>query len=275
MPSVSSDNVLHNKTDEALTLLDVELVDIFTSTRLQGLQVLHRGFLGCSPLHQTVAISLCMLAAYQHIQAQYKTLCHLHDIPYQLYLNTQFSDTYDIYLEILHQVDSIVKAALKRDTPDWHLLNSCPCCSYKVEDEDDMAFEDDLWTYHSDYQLHHVKVDQFQLNGAQPCAKGPADDWEDVVQSALASFNCVDWWKNAGSGAHKHMFSVFDESGIFIAACCHQFILLVCDIVKSGELSKYLLTILDHLLNVYGKNCGVAYDIGSTWDPVLVNSIYE
>ncbi|KAG2031088.1 hypothetical protein BDR03DRAFT_876830, partial [Suillus americanus] len=233
--------------------------------------LIYHGFLGCSALHPTVAISLRTLAAYQQshrtcpqfsIQAQCKTVCHLHDVQYSI-----FSDAYDVYLKILHWVDSIIKAALKQDTPDWRLLNSCPCCCYKLEDKDDMAFEwlatidgnnslkqwlssiygtsprDDSWTCHSDYWLHHTKVDQFQLNGAQPCAvsladinftkqiynqKGPTDDWEDVVQSASASFNCVDRWRNAGLEACKHMFSVFDESGMFIAACRPRFILLVC-----------------------------------------------
>jgi hypothetical protein len=32
------------------------------------------------------------------------------------------------------------------------------------------------------------------------------------------------------------MFSIFDESGIFVTACRHQIILLACDMVKSGEL---------------------------------------
>ena len=66
--------------------------------------------------------------------------------------------------------------------------------------------------------------------------KGPTDDWEDVVQSDSTSFNCVDRWRNACPEQRKHMFSVFDESGIFIAACRHRFILLACDMVKSGEL---------------------------------------
>lgn len=241
----------------------------------------------------------------------------------------QFSDAYDVYLEILHQVDSIIKAALKRDTPDWRLLNSCPCCCYKLDDEDDMTFEwlatidgnnslkrwsssiygtsprDDSRTRRSDYWLQRAKVDQFQLNGAQPREvssfdikftklifnqQDPTDDWEDVVQSDSAPFNCVDRWRNAGPEARKRMFSIFDESGIFIAACRHRFILLVCDMVKSGELyvififisssssltgfssSKYPLAILDHLLNVYGKNGGVAYDIGCAFSKTLDSS---
>ncbi|KAG2369714.1 hypothetical protein BDR07DRAFT_1266634, partial [Suillus spraguei] len=75
------------------------------------------------------------------IQAQCKVLCHLHDMPYRPYLNSQFSDTYDIYLEILNHVDHRLNEVLHCNTPNWRLLNACPCCSYKLEDELPLAFK--------------------------------------------------------------------------------------------------------------------------------------
>ncbi|KAG2136551.1 uncharacterized protein EDB93DRAFT_1091557 [Suillus bovinus] len=95
---------------------------------------------GCSPLFPTVTISIRTLAVYRQvhrtcpqfsIQAQCKALCHLHN----------FSDTYDIYLEILHHIDVLINQALNRNSPNWRLLNSCPCCFYKLEDEENMALE--------------------------------------------------------------------------------------------------------------------------------------
>jgi hypothetical protein len=62
------------------------------------------------------------------------------------------------------------------------------------------------------------------------------DDWEDEPVDANHSLTCIGRWRNAGPDTHKKMFSVFDESGIFIAACCHRFILLACDMIRSGEL---------------------------------------
>jgi hypothetical protein len=53
----------------------------------------------------------------------------------------QFSAAYDIYLEIIHSVDKQLKAALKHDTPDWRLLNSCPACCYKLQDEPALEFD--------------------------------------------------------------------------------------------------------------------------------------
>jgi hypothetical protein len=32
------------------------------------------------------------------------------------------------------------------------------------------------------------------------------------------------------------MWGVFDETSIFLALCCHGFMLLVTDMIKSGEL---------------------------------------
>lgn len=34
----------------------------------------------------------------------------------------------------------------------------------------------------------------------------------------------------------KKMYSIFDETGIFLALCCHGVSLLIVDMVKSGEL---------------------------------------
>ncbi|KAG2033748.1 hypothetical protein BDR03DRAFT_871373 [Suillus americanus] len=67
----------------------------------------------------------------------------------------------------------------------------------------------------------------------------------------------------------KKMFLVFNESGIFIAACHHWFVILVCN--WSGELAKYPLAIIEKLLAVYGKNGGCAYNIGCVFSKTLAN----
>lgn len=47
---------------------------------------------------------------------------------------------------------------------------------------------------------------------------------------------CVDRWKNAGPEGQKLMFSMFLLTGIFVCLCRHGFMLLLCDMVRSGEL---------------------------------------
>ncbi|KAG1895732.1 uncharacterized protein F5891DRAFT_1130508 [Suillus fuscotomentosus] len=64
------------------------------------------------------------------------------------------------------------------------------------------------------------------------------------------------------------MFSVFDESGIFIAACRHHFVLLTCNMLIIFR-AKYPLTILDHLMAVYGQNGSCAYDISCAFSKML------
>jgi hypothetical protein len=62
-------------------------------------------------------------------------------VPYRPYLNSQFSDAYDTYLEILCHVDHHLNEALHRNTPNWRLLNACPCCTYKLKDELPLVLE--------------------------------------------------------------------------------------------------------------------------------------
>ncbi|KAG1743589.1 uncharacterized protein EDB91DRAFT_1051106, partial [Suillus paluster] len=218
--------------------------------------LIYHGYLGCSPLYLTVAISLRTLAAYHQshrtcprfsIQAQCKTLCHLHNIPYRAYLNTQFSAVYDVYLEILHRVKTRLNDALGRNTPNWRLLNSCPCCVYKLEGEPPLPFEwlvtvdgnnslkcwasstyglqprEDSWQPRSDYWVDWMAINKFQnevrAHTSVTSSHPRQDDWEDVGSEMQGSeFRCAERWRNAGPEQRKKMFAVFDESGIFIAA---------------------------------------------------------
>ncbi|KAG1739229.1 hypothetical protein EDD22DRAFT_982290 [Suillus occidentalis] len=263
-------------------------------------------------MYPTIAISLRTLAAFQQshracprfgIQAQCRTLCFVHDMPYRPYLNTQFSAAYDIYLEIIYRVDQRLQVELKCDTPDWRLLNSCPACFYKLQDEPTLDFDWlvcvdgnnslkrwdssiygntarlDSRQARSDYWINSETVNKYNYEVKSRNIDSHDDNWEEEPVEADASdglgiLTCVDRWRNAGPETRKKMFSVFDESGIFIAACRHRFILLACDMIRSGELAKYPLALIDKLLNVYGKNGGCAYDIGCAFSKTLSNSSF-
>ncbi|KIL56327.1 hypothetical protein M378DRAFT_188578 [Amanita muscaria Koide BX008] len=60
----------------------------------------------------------------------------------------------------------------------------------------------------------------------------------------------------------SRMWGIFDESGVFLSLCHHGFVLLVVDMVRSGELAKYPLATVNALLSAFGPNLGVGYDIG-------------
>lgn len=57
----------------------------------------------------------------------------------------------------------------------------------------------------------------------------------DALHASLLS-QCVKNWKAASSEEKKCMWSIFDESGVFVSACRHGLILWVIDMVRSGEL---------------------------------------
>ncbi|KAG1896067.1 uncharacterized protein F5891DRAFT_1130419 [Suillus fuscotomentosus] len=319
MPDIS-DQVLSG-VDASFSINEIELIDTFTrrcshlrplpSHQYPNETLIYYGYIGCAPMYPSVAISLRTLAAYRQshrtcpqfsIKSQCKTLCYLHDIPYRPYLKMQFSAAYDIFLEILHRINQHLRQALKRDTVNWRMLNTCPACFYKLDDEPALDFEwlvsidgnnslkrwdssiygttarSDSRTARSDYWIHADAVDKFEneVKSRQVNLRND-DDWEDEPTDPdhPGVFTCINQWRNTGPDSRKKMFAVFQESGIFIASCRHRFVLLVCDMIRSGELAKYPIAIIDKLLTVYGKNGGCAYDIGCAFSKTLANTIEE
>ena len=47
---------------------------------------------------------------------------------------------------------------------------------------------------------------------------------------------CVECWHSAGPEVRKKMFALFTIAGIFIAVCHHGHLLVICDMIHSGEL---------------------------------------
>lgn len=90
---------------------------------------------------------------------------------------------------------------------------------------------------------------------------------------------CIDHWRNASPEARKKMYALFAIAGIFLAMCCHGHVLAMCDMIQSGELyvtflivlqpysnlaifsMKYQIAVVDCLLELYGSDIGLAYDI--------------
>ncbi|KAG6898559.1 hypothetical protein C0993_006025, partial [Termitomyces sp. T159_Od127] len=55
---------------------------------------------------------------------------------------------------------------------------------------------------------------------------------------------CADQWKNMIDELTAHMWGIFNETGVFLALCQHSFVLLIVDMIQSGELSLGLHTFL-------------------------------
>ncbi|TFK48354.1 hypothetical protein OE88DRAFT_1634923, partial [Heliocybe sulcata] len=71
----------------------------------------------------------------------------------------------------------------------------------------------------------------------------------------------------------KCMFKFFEESGIFVMACWHGIILLVCNMVKIlSHLPLYDLAMVNKAIDVYGDNLCIGYDIGCAFEGTISRS---
>ncbi|KAF8582264.1 hypothetical protein K439DRAFT_1511399 [Ramaria rubella] len=237
------------------------------------------------------------------VQAEVRKLCTMNRIPYHHYLTTQFSIAYDIHLEILWHVKQQVDAVLSCNMLNWRIQNSCPCCQYCLEAElalvplqliavdgnnslrqvdasltkgtnlllDSRITCTDLW-------LTRMQVDVFK-NEIKAKAKSQKKDdtWletgkpGDVTSGADAVMVCIERWKNGGPEEQKKMWEMFDETGVFIMVCWHGFLLIMCNMVKSGKLCG--LAITDKILKALGDNIGEGYDIGCAFTSTVNSSI--
>ncbi|KAJ7440038.1 hypothetical protein FB451DRAFT_1059100 [Mycena latifolia] len=232
------------------------------------------------------------------IQSWVKTLCDLHGRAYVPYLSQQFNICYDLYLETLQAVDGRVAKALGRDAPDWRLKNCCPACTYKLEGEAKLIFSmlttmdgnDSLKrvlrkdkTFDNEGNLTRGKSERqdprvVDVGGNYFLTREKVNEWSKEVLKGLARNNteedseCQERWKNLNEDLTSRMWGVFDETGIFLALCRHGFVLLLADMVRSGELAKYPLAIVDALLDVFGPDIGGGYDIGCGFGTTVRNS---
>ncbi|KAJ6450265.1 hypothetical protein C8R45DRAFT_1057216 [Mycena sanguinolenta] len=229
----------------------------------------------CSPWTPSVAIATRVLELYRTthircpqlaIQAFVKSLCDLHGVGLaDLLCLKQFSIAYDIYLDLRRRTDGLLifsmlttmggndslKRVLRRSKTDGSEDEPTVGPSIEREDSRDCG---------EDYFLTREQVDRW--------AK------ERVAEILLtdAQNPCSDRWKNMVNDVTSRMWGIFDETEIFLALCRHGFALVVADMVRSGELAKYPLAIVNKLLDAFGLKIGRGYDIGCHFETTVNNS---
>ncbi|KAF8178793.1 hypothetical protein K438DRAFT_1908375 [Mycena galopus ATCC 62051] len=234
------------------------------------------------------------------IQAFVRTMCDLDGAAPRPSLPKQFSIVFDAYLAICAAVDNRVKAALGRNTLDWRLRNACPACLYKLEGEADIPLpflatidgnnslkrfwqrerdtdladgttapgaskerQDDRWAG-GDYYLPRDEVDKWAKEGLDELMKEfvPGSDLDDEGDG------CTERWQNMREDVTSRAYGMYDETGFFPSLCRHGFVLIVVDMVRSGELAKYGFAITAHLLPVLHQ-LGLGYDIGCKYGKMV------
>lgn len=128
------------------------------------------------------------------------------------------------------------------------------------------AGRSDRRIFTSDYFLSEAYVDEFKDEVAAPKKKtgsraySPNSDDSDDAAATAADIDadppldpdpgpaqayptsgapdseCIHRWRNADPAHTKAMWKAFHESGIFTCACRHGFILIVANMIRSGEL---------------------------------------
>lgn len=188
-------------------------------------------------------------------------------MPFRRYLATQFSIVNDVYLDIQRRVDLRISKALGHDTPNWRLLNSCPACQYRLDGEASLPFsqliaidgnnslrrvdpsvtkstrslqdtrgrQSDIWL--SPEEVNCFKDEVKKKSSRVPAVQQDDDNIEGDVTDGLPEVSaCAERWRAAGPEERKRMWKMFTESGVFVSVCRHGFILLICDMIQSGEL---------------------------------------
>jgi hypothetical protein len=110
--------------------------------------------------------------------------------------------------------------ALGRDTPDWHLKNGCPACTYKVEGEMKLIFEM-LVTMDGNDSLKCVLMKEKGVVDKNGTAKSrgseqPDPRAADAGGTYFLSRKKVDWFT-------KEMLAQFAKAPVCIRFCFHGF----------------------------------------------------
>ncbi|KAJ7019155.1 hypothetical protein C8F04DRAFT_1276622 [Mycena alexandri] len=268
-----------------------------------------QGLIPVSPTVATVAITVRTLQVFRRVQLRcprlgvqpfVRALCDLHGVAPRSYLATQFSVAFDILLAILSAVDMRVQRALGRDTPNWRLQNACPSCLYKLEGEEEIPLPflatidgnnslKRFWRRRREEEVEGVfvpgaskeRIDTRTAPGDYYISRAEVDKWskeglDDLMREFVPGSEvddegagCTERWQNMKEDATARAYRMYDETGIFPALCRHGFVLVIVDMVKSGELAKYGFAVTAHLLRVLGE-LGLGYDIGCKFGKMVL-----
>ncbi|KAF8531755.1 hypothetical protein JB92DRAFT_3298025 [Gautieria morchelliformis] len=228
------------------------------SSILVNITLARHGYIRSSPFQPALAFSFSVLALFTRlsarcpqlsVQAFVRALCDIHNVPYRPYLRNQTQVAIDVYYETQQHVSARLQQALSRDTDNWCVQNACVACTYVLANEQPLKYST-LTTMDAN-------------NSPEACGANGED----------SATPCVDRWKAAAEYSSKSMWGVFDETGVFVALCRHGTLLLMCDMIKSGELAKYPLAIINRLMENFGPHQLTGYDIGCSFAKMANNTV--
>ncbi|KAF6763562.1 hypothetical protein DFP72DRAFT_986482 [Ephemerocybe angulata] len=243
------------------------------------------------------------------LEAFVKTLCDLYGVCYRPSLRAAFSNCYDVYIRLRNETENRIKLSLNR-TGLWRRRNACPACTYRVAGEEKLTFGMLVAMDGNDSLKRILRrlldssyagvEDDDSSESIQPSAEredpravgediyikreavnrwnwetrfegGPARSEEDIRIEGGDDNPCASRWNNMLKAETAKTWGIFDETGVFLCLCRHGFVLALADMVKSGELSKYPIAVVESLLDAFGMeiSIGCGYDIGCKFQSTL------
>ncbi|KAF8209528.1 hypothetical protein K438DRAFT_1753871 [Mycena galopus ATCC 62051] len=199
----------------------------------------------CAPDHPTVAVKVWVQEAYRvthvrcphpAIQVFVKSLCGLHGIPCTYKLEGEDALIFDMLTmmdvnDSLKQVLRHEKMTMADSEMDEPVLGK----SSEHVDNRDVGVG-----YYISWE-HVERWAKDRVADRLPIEKGNAVRAPRAVGIQAHTFQeeenpCADRWKNMINDVTSKMWGIFDETGIFLALCRHGFVLVIADLIRSGEL---------------------------------------
>ncbi|KAF8205106.1 hypothetical protein BJ912DRAFT_1018326 [Pholiota molesta] len=264
--------------------------------------LVRNGFLGVSPDRPSLAISIELLEIYRQLRrvcprlsldALSRALCHIHRLPRQPYLADQISSAYDCYLELQRHIQARHAEALGRDS-DWAPQNVCAPCMYKTVDEPPLKFSflaamdgnNSLKLVDSTYRSGSVRHDDRMSSSPRWISPEAVNVFKDEVnKKPPASPSSTPSSSAAPPQPDPSSVDLEEDSTLpdadtntedvanILAVCRHGHVLVMCDMIRSGELMKYPIAIIDRLLAQYGSDICMGYDIMCAFIKTLSRSV--
>uniref|UniRef100_A0A0W0G254 Uncharacterized protein n=1 Tax=Moniliophthora roreri TaxID=221103 RepID=A0A0W0G254_MONRR len=261
------------------------------------------GFLGGSPEQPTIAFSFSLFEIYRQIHCVCpkfsvdglaRSLQYIHLLLQASHLEDQLRFAWDAYLGIMHDVEELMLSALSRDNHTVYnemlscidgnsslklfdaafksgkqRKDTCQLINYWFMEKAEVnRFADEVWNAQKKSGDKDIDAMMNPQGSDMPFLSA-----EESHELHSCVNTCVEWWKAAGPESCKQMFALFAISGIFVATCCHGHILVLCDMTHSSESRmKYPLAVINNLIDRFGEDLGVAYDIMCAFFKTLLHS---
>jgi len=142
-------------------------------------------------------------------------------VPFASYISRQFSIAYVLYLKIRSLTDDIIRHKVV-DIPDVGGACDEPILGPSSESTDTRVAGEGIY-------LMRSQVDEWSKEVlAEMCPAYSENEADDNP--------CAECWRNMRTALTAKMWGVFDKTRLFLALCHYGYVLMLADMVRSGEL---------------------------------------